>query len=228
LSLVAAIVFASRWAASHDSVSWVEAEDGDHIVWRAWGRAKSVAVARLTAVRVIPCDMKTILTEGSLRLSLSHKFLRFEDLLDRLRVAREDLFPQPGDVLTLRSTPVGILSLIIFAAGTAGTGTLLGTWAFWLSPVFYLAALVPLVRIVFFYPLKYSIVPGKLIVQYLARRSVLETRHLLGQKQDVYAAAGAVFFLLRLEFPGQNVVLDEGHLRDPLRSVAGWLRASLI
>jgi hypothetical protein len=228
VSLALAAVFAFRWAASHDSVSWVEDEAGDRIVWRVWWRQRSLAVAALTEVRVVPCDLQTRLSAGKVRLVLSHKFLRFEDLLDRLRLSRPDLFPSPGDSLRLRTTPVGMLSLLIFAAGTAGAGALLGTWVAWLAPLFFVVALVPLVRIVFFYPLEYRVVPGKVIVRYLARKRILETRHLRAQRQDAYAAAGAVFFLLRLEFPGQNIVLDEGHLRDPLRSVVGWLQASLI
>ncbi len=129
--------FAANWVASFETVHWNESEEGTSLVLRSFGGARRLHLDALTQVRVIPCDLHTVLRSPEGRLKLSHKLLRFEDLLEQIRDHRPDLFPVPGEALRLRSTLVGLISLTLFALGTALTGALLATWQSWLGPVFW-------------------------------------------------------------------------------------------
>ena len=219
------LVFANRFFDSHELVQWDP--EGPALICSVRGQVRRVELANVSSVRVVPCALKTTLVVETSKLVLSHKLIGFEDLLEQVRQARPDLFPAPGDTLRLRSTLVGIVSLLLFSAGTALTGTLLDGWLPWLGPLFYAVALVPLVRIVFFYPLEYRICRGKVIVRYPGRCKTLTTGKLKKVHQETYASAGSVFFVLRLEFVGHHVVLDEGYLRDSLRPRADWLGVAL-
>ncbi len=219
---------AVHWISSLERVEWRDSDEGSVLTVRSWGRKKSILLTALTSVNVIPCTMETRLRTEATRLTLSHKLLQFEQLLEQLRSERPDLFRVPTDLLVLRSSRIGILSLLLLGLGTAVAGLVLSSWQPWTGPVFYFAALVPVIRIVFFYPLAYRIIPGRLVIRYLARQKVYDSRQLKRQKRDLYAAGGAVFFLIRLEFSQTTVVLDEGYLRDPVRPVEDWIGVALI
>jgi hypothetical protein len=212
LSLAVAVPFAVRWHRARQSVAWA----GDGLVFIRGRRSRTVDLASLTEAEVRPSSAVTRLRAGRRVFALSHRLVGAEQILGYLRLGRPDLFSSPEAPLRFRASPVSavLVTALALAAGAAAWRT--WAWAPGLSAAFALGAVLALVRLLFFLPRAYAFEPGQLRVAYwLGSRTRGRPATI---REDAYAAAGAVFFRMRLDYPRRRpVVLDEGHLRDPLR-----------
>jgi hypothetical protein len=219
LAVVAAgtAAFFARWRQAKETVTWDEAA----VEFRRGRRVLTLDPDALTAVDVRPAAVWTRLDAGPHRWKLSHRLVGADELLDRLRRRRPDLFPEPGEELTLRVSAAVAVFQVVLAAGAVGAGWLLLPWQPWLGVGFGLAGAFAFFRVLLYIPRLYKVGDGRLVVVYWLRRRVW--RRPDSVREDSYAAGGAVFFRLQLCYSSRAVVLDEGQLNDPLRPRAGWI-----
>lgn len=209
----------ARWWSAMGAVQWREIDTT--LVFRRGRRERSVACEDLDRVRVVPAAARTTLTAGSRTFVLSHRLVRVERLLDRLRALRPDLFPEPGAVMRLRASWSGVATLGVLALGTAGAGVVLAPWQPWVGGLFFASAVLVVLRALWSVPRAYLMGPGRITVLYLVRK---QTWHRpAAVREDAYPAGGAVFFRMRFDDRGRTLILDEGTLTDPLRPWAGWI-----
>jgi len=211
---VATLGFWRAWVARR-TVTWDETQG---VLEFRQSRVTSVAVADLAGVEVRPAWARTYLRTPGKTLVLSHRIVGVERLLDRVRRRRPDLFPVP-EPLRFRASWVGLGTLVLLAAGTAGAGWVLGSWWAPVGTVFGVASALVVLRALWSVPRAFVVDPGRLTVRYLVRRKVWKGP--TAYREEAYPAAGAVFFRMRIEFGGRWVTLDEGDLLDPLRPWAG-------
>jgi hypothetical protein len=208
-----------RWWSAMGSVQWREIDTT--LVFRRGRRERSVACEDLDRVRVVPAAARTTLGAGSRQFVLSHRLVRVERLLDRLRALRPDLFPVPGDVQRFRASWSGVVTLGVLALGTAGAGLVLAPWQPWVGGLFFASAGLVVLRALWSVPRAYLIGSGRITVLYLVRKRTWNRPTAV--REDAYPAGGAVFFRMRFDYQGRTLVLDEGILTDPLRPWAGWI-----
>jgi hypothetical protein len=194
---------------------------GDLLEFRRGSRILTLDPDALTRIDVRPSSVRTRLEAGPHRWRLSHRLVRVDDLLDRLRLRRPDLFPEPGDELVYRTSAASALFQVALAAGTAGAGVALTGWLPWLGYFFFFAAVYAFFRVLVFIPRGYLVKSGSLTVLYWLRKKTWPRPQAV--REDAYAAGGAVFFRMRFVFGQRSVVLDEGQLLAPLRPRAGWI-----
>ncbi len=215
------VAAAMRWRSARESVHWAE----DRWELRRGWEVVRIDLGALTRVDNQPCAARTRLTSGRLNRTLSHRLVGIEDLLDGLRQRRPDLFPEPGDRLTLTRSALPAVFQVLLAAASAGAGWILAGWQPWLGLFFAAAGGYSLLRVFWFIPRGYVVQAGALTVLYGWRSKTW--RHPRAVHEDSYAAAGAVFFRMRFDFGRWSVTLDEGQLRQPLRPRARWILAAL-
>ena len=221
LALAGTVAALRRWWQARQTVSWGERA----LEFRRGNRLLTLDPEALTGVDVRPAAVRTLLEAGPFRWKLSHRLVRAEELLVRLRLRRPDLFAEPDGVLKLRASAVSAVFQLILAVGAAGAGLALSTWQPWLGIGFVVASVYAVFRVLWYIPRLYEIRPGTLIVSYWLRRRIWLRPDAI--REDSYAAGGAVFFRLHLDFGPRAVVLDEGQLNDPLRPQAAWITRQL-
>ena len=210
-----------RWWQARETVTW-----GERVLeFRRGNRLLTLDPDALTRIDVRPAAVKTRLEAGAERWKLSHRLVRAEELLGRLRRRRPDLFADPGVVLRLHASPVSSVFQLLLAAGAAVAGWALWFWQPWLGICFEIAALYALFRVFWYIPRSYEVEAGRLTVFYWLRRRGWHRPDAI--REDSYAAGGAVFFRLHLDFGPRTVVLDEGQLNDALRPQAAWIARQL-
>lgn len=222
LALGAALVGLARWRSALGSVSWEP--DPDRLVFRRGRKVRTLFLADLTGVRVRPASVRTDLTAGLRKFRISHRLVRCEALLDRIRSSRPDLFPGPGETLRLRASAVeGLFTLALALASALAAGAV-WSWSLPVAGVFVLGAVLALGRVLFL-PRAFTVGAGSLRVdRILGRRTWGRPRDLV---HETHSAGGAVFYRIRLAYGRRTLVLDEGHLTDPLRPWAGWVAGQL-
>lgn len=208
-----------KWWSARGTVLWSETEG--KIEFRRGKRSRTVDVASLIRVEVTPSSARARLWTEAGRHRLSLRLVRAEVLLEKLRQLRPDLFPQPEDRLVLRRSSTPAVLQVLLAAGTGAAGLILSGWQPAVGLFFWAAAAYVTVRVLFFIPRAYELSPGVLTTRYWLRSR--KWSQLQSIREEGYAAGGAVFFRMVLEYGPWKVVLDEGQLRDPLRP-----RASLV
>jgi hypothetical protein len=176
-------------------------------------------------IEVRPAQMATVLWEGSKSYRISHRLVGFETLLDTLRERRPELFPLPESDAAFRVSQVSTLTSLALGALTLAAGVVLAPWVWGWGWVFGAGALLVWIRVLFVMPRSYLVGAGTLTVKYWFGRRTY--RGVTSFRETSYAAAGALFFRLRLEFGRRTVVLDEGQLLDPLRPHSTWVLARL-
>jgi hypothetical protein len=129
------------------------------------------------------------------------------------------LFAQTSQRIVLRRSEASAALQGLLALGTGVAGFILGGWEVWVGAFFGVAAVYVLARILFFIPRSFAVEPGAVTTQYWWRRKQWGRPE--GIREDGYAAGGAVFFRMVLDYGSWKVVFDEGQLLDPLRPVAG-------
>lgn len=207
-----------RWTKARRVVLWDEAGQG--IEFRG-GSVRRLAWSELTRVVVTPSAVRTRLWVGSRCFSLSHRLVKAESLLDKLRAARPDLFPlAPGRLVFHRSSASAVLQLFL-ALGTAVSGWLLFPWQPWVGGAFVGASVYVVGRILFSIPRCFEVDATGLTTRYWLRWRRWGLPQ--GLREEGYAAGGAVFFRMVLEYPGARVVLDEGQLTTALRPLSDRL-----
>jgi len=221
LAGLAAVVALRRWWTARETVVW----SGSSLELRRGNRGVILDADALTRVDVRPSSIHTLLEAGPLRWKLSHRIVRFDELLERLRLRRPDLFEVPGDTLRLRNSWVSSALQVALAAGTGAAGWVVWGWLPWLGVFFLTAAAYTFLRVWLFIPQAYEIGSETLVVKYWVRRKTWRKPQVV--REDAYAAGGAVFFRMRFEFGSRSVVLDEGQLRQPLRPRAEWIVSRL-
>ena len=212
-----------RWTQARRPVAWFE--DPGRIDFIRGRTVESLDVRTLDRVEVCPSAVRTKLTAVGRTIVLSHRLLRVELLLDRLRARRPDLFPEPDNSVNLRYSKVGFAFTVLLAAGAGLAGALVFPWGPWAGGVFYSGGFAILVRALLFVPLGCTVSPAGMVIRYLLRKKNWGRTNLV--REDGYAAGGAVFFRMHLHFGNRTVVLDEGSLTDPLRPLAGWIARQL-
>jgi len=207
-----------RWTKARRVVLWDEA----HQCLEFRGRAvRRLAWAEVTRVVVTPSSVRTRLWAGARCFSLSHRLVKAETLLDKLRAVRPDLFPSPpGPLVFHRSSASAVLQLFL-ALGTGVAGWLLFPWQPWLGGAFVGAAGYVVGRILFSIPRSYEVNTGGLTTRYWLRWRRWGLPQ--GLREEGYAAGGVVFFRMVLEYPAARVVLDEGQLTTALRPLSDRL-----
>ena len=189
--------------------------------FRSGRTLRRVAWDTLTRVEVTPSAVRTRFWVGSVRYRLSHRLVRAESLLEKLRVRRPDLFAPISDSVLLRRSKASAVLQVVLAFGTATAGFILGGWQPWVGGFFGVAAVYVSARILFFIPRSFRIEQGSVTTRYWLRQR--RWGRPLGVREDGYAAGGAVFFRMVLDYGPWKVVFDEGQLLDPLRPVAGQI-----
>lgn len=212
-----AAVSAVRWWRAHRVVVWQE--DAQALEFRSGQRRRVVPWASLTRIDTRPSAVRTRLWCGSTCFALSHRLVRADELLDRLRQRRPDLAPSASERLVFRRSSVVALFQTGFALLTAVAGALMVPWQPWVAGVFGVSALYIWLRILFFVPRAYVVTPGRLTTRYWLRQRTWGRPQAV--REDGYAAGGAVFFRMVLDYGRWKVTLDEGHLTTPLRPLAG-------
>ena len=210
-----------RWWTARETVFW----SGENLEFRRGGRIFAIDPDALTRIAVRPSHVHTLLEAGPLRWRLSHRIVRVDELLDRLRLRRPDLFQVPGETLRLGNSWVSGVLQMVLAGGTAWAGWVISGWLPWLGVLFGIAAVYTFLRVLVFIPRRYQISDETLVVHYCVRKKTWRKPQAV--REDAYAAGGAVFFRMRFEFGSRSVVLDEGQLRESLRPLAGWIVSRL-
>lgn len=216
-SAVGAMASLVRWWRARRVVVWLEADRALEV--RSGRRRRLVPWDSFTKIDSRPSAVRTLLWCGRTPIRLSHRLVRVDELLERLRQRRPDLSPPFSDRLVFRRSLVVAGFQTGFALTTAVAGALMTPWQPWLGGLFAGASLYILLRILFFVPRAYVVTPGHLTTLYWLRRRSWGRPYTV--REDGYAAGGAVFFRMVLDYGRWKVALDEGHLRSPLRPLAG-------
>jgi hypothetical protein len=219
LAGLGAISALAWWWKALGTVCWVPGTES--LEFRRGRRVRNLDLSALTRVEVRPSSVVTRLEAGGKVFRISHRLVRAEDLLDRLRRRRPDLFDVPGPQETFRVSSVGLVMTVFLALVTAGTGVLLADWKSAVGWVFFGGAGLTLGRALFFIPRAFVVGRGFLTEVFWLRRRTWRVPS--SHQESLYAAGGAAFFRLRFDFGPRQVVLDEGSLLDPLRPRAGWV-----
>ena len=213
--LAAGFLFARRWWRARQTVTWGD----DRLVLTRGRRSTTVILAQLTAIDVRPASRWTRLRTPSRTWKISHRLLGTDELLFRLRLVRPDLFSGDPSQLRFRASSVEAGFILTLALASVVAAWRVGPFVPALAVVFVLGALVALVRVLVFLPRRFVVEPGRLRVSFWVGHR--DRGRPLAFREDAYAAGGAVFFRMVLDYPRGKVVLDEGHLVDPLRPRAG-------
>lgn len=219
VALLGAGAFLRRWRLSSRSVLWDETRGC--LQFRSGSRVRTLPWSELTRVVVSPSSVRTQLWAGKSRYVLSHRLVRAEVLLDKLRSQRPDLFPNRVEPLVFHRSSISAVLQGLLALGTGGTGVLLWPWQPWLAGLFLVAAAYVVTRVFFFIPRRFEIQSSGLTTRYWLRRRTWGRPRSL--REDGYAAGGAVFFRMTLDYGPSRVVLDDGQLLESLRPQAGQI-----
>jgi hypothetical protein len=210
-----------RWWRALETVSWVDGR----LEFRRGTTVLTLDPDALTEIDSCPSAVRTRLRAGPHLWTLSHRLVRVDELLERLRNRRPDLFAAPEGPVVLTVSVTTAVFQAVLALGTAGAGWLLAPWQPWLGGALAAAAAFALFRVFWYIPRGYTVSEGSLTVRYALRRRVWPRPRSI--REDAYAAGGAVFFRMRLAFGPRSVVLDEGQLLQPLRPLADRIAAEL-
>ena len=190
---------------------------------KTWGRALRFEVAALESVVTVPAWGRTTLKGGRARGILRHQFLGTEFLLDQIRLARPDLFPPRQGSLVLKVSRVGLLFQIVFAAVILVAALFLLELGWLAALAAAVLALFPAFRLLRKTPRSFFLDHEGIQVNDVWGRKKFVWSQLTDWSEDTYASAGCSYYLMRLKFGEDTVVLDEGHLLTSLRLNKAWI-----
>ncbi|NNM66647.1 MAG: hypothetical protein HKM06_01415 [Spirochaetales bacterium] len=190
---------------------------------KTWGRVDRFELAALESVVTVPAWGRTALKSGRIRGILRHQFLGTEFLLDQIRLARPDLFPLPQESLVLKVSRVGLLFQVVFVAVILAASLLLFELGWFAALAAAVLAIFPALRLLRKTPRSFFLDSEGIQVKAVWGRKKFAWSQLTDWSEDTYASAGCSYYLMRLKFGEETVVLDEGHLLTSLRLNKSWI-----